>query len=385
MIGDDDKISIGGDVAAPEDFRFQPPVEKCALRSTHRETAEPLQRPRQARSVRIGELRIRRHARTSVATGLSGEQLQVRDGAQVRNFLRRDIPTRALADQLADFRQCERVEAEVFDQPRLGRDVNRLGGDCGERLGEPRLDFGIGGLGFDGIRANVEHSPQGRRYVRAFDLAGARARQFGVGEAENPDSFVRAELAPDPVEVGAEPIFHRAATFSACVRWDDQRGDLLALSDLQADDSHLLDVLGTSVIFFQLLDVDVVAAGIDDHFLGAADDVQAAIIVETPEVSGVKPSVGQNFGGRSLVAIVTRHHIRTVHDYLADRTRRGHQLDLDAVQRSAYRTDLLRFVGSRDGENGRPLSQAVAFEERDADVVEKFGDAMWQGGAAAYG
>ena len=65
----------------------------------------------------------------SVAARLSGEELQVRDGAQVGDFLGSNLAACALADQLADFGECERVEAQVLDQPRRGRDVDRLGGD----------------------------------------------------------------------------------------------------------------------------------------------------------------------------------------------------------------------------------------------------------------
>ena len=116
-----------------------------------------------------------------------------------------------------------------------------------ERLGEPGLDLGVCGIGVGVARANVEHPPQHRGYVGAFDLASARARQFGVGEAEDSDSFVRAEFARDFVEVAAQPIFHGAAALSARVGGHDQRRDLLALADLQADDRHLLDVLRTAV------------------------------------------------------------------------------------------------------------------------------------------
>ena len=139
----------------------------------------------------------------------------------------------------------------------------------------------------------------------------------------------------------------------------------------------------SAVNFLELLDVDIVAAGIDDNFLGTPDNVQTPVVIEAPEVSGVKPSVAQNFGGRGLVAIVTGHHVRPVRDYLANRSRRRHQLDLDAVQWASHRADLQRFVGPRDSQNRCAFSQTVAFEQRNADVVEKLRDAMGQGGTAA--
>ena len=147
----------------------------------------------------------------------------------------------------------------------------------------------------------------------------------------------------------AQPILDRAAALAACVRGHHQRGDLLALSDLQADDRHLLDVLRTAVNFFELVDIDVVAAGIDDDFLGAPDDIQAPVVVEAPEVAGMQPSVAQNFGGRGLVAIVALPSRWA----RARRSRRsiavaGIELDLDAVERLADRADSQRFVGPRD-------------------------------------
>src|ERR1039458_869589 len=91
MIRDDDEVAIGGDVAAPEDLRFQPSVEYCALGSAHRESAEPFQRRRQARSVGFSELCVRGHPMASVGARLGGEELEVRDGAQIGNFLRRNL------------------------------------------------------------------------------------------------------------------------------------------------------------------------------------------------------------------------------------------------------------------------------------------------------
>src|SRR4029077_10440237 len=95
VIRADDEFAIGRDVPAPENLRLQPSVENCLRGPAYCKTPEPLKRRWQARNVRLGELRIRRHPRTSVAAGLSGEELQVRDGAKVANFFRRDIAARA--------------------------------------------------------------------------------------------------------------------------------------------------------------------------------------------------------------------------------------------------------------------------------------------------
>ena len=153
----------------------------------------------------------------------------------------------------------------------------------------------------------------------AFDLARARARQLGVGEAQDADALVRAESRADLLEMGAQPILDRAAAFAARVGGHHQRGDLLTLADLQADDRHFLDVRRMAVNLFELVDVDIVAAGIDDHVLGAADDVEPPVVVEAAEVAGVQPSVVQHLVGGGLVAIVTRHHVRPAREDLADR------------------------------------------------------------------
>ena len=81
-----------------------------------------------------------------------------------------------------------------------------------------------------------------------------------------------------------------------------------------------------AVNFFELVDIDVVAAGIDDDVFGAADDVQTPVVVEAAEVAGMKPSVLQHFVGRGLVAIVTGHHVGPVRDNLADSSGRGRRV-----------------------------------------------------------
>ena len=49
-----------------------------------------------------------------------------------------------------------------------------------------------------------------------------------------------------------------------------------------------------AVGFFDFVDVDVIAAGVDDDVLGAPHDIQAALVVEAAEVAGMQPSVLQS-------------------------------------------------------------------------------------------
>ena len=103
-------------------------------------------------------------------------------------------------------------------------------GDLRERLGEPRLDLGADRRALLGVA--FEHPLERTDDLGALDLARARARQFGVGEAQDADALVRAETRADFLEMGAQLVFHRAAAFTARVRRHHQRRDLLALGDL---------------------------------------------------------------------------------------------------------------------------------------------------------
>src|SRR5262249_30532611 len=130
---------------------------------------------------------------------------------------------------------------------------------------------------FLALATRLEHQAQKVGDLGSLYLAGAGSRQLGISEANDPDALVRAQLLRDLIEMGSQSILDGTAALSARVRRHDQRRDLFALSDLEADDGHLLDVFGVAVNLFELVDVDVVAAGIDDDFLGAADDVESAV------------------------------------------------------------------------------------------------------------
>ncbi len=141
-----------------------------------------------------------------------------------------------------------------------------------------------------------------------------------------------------------------------------------------------------AVSFLEFVDVDVVAAGVDDHFLGAADDVEIAFAVEASEIAGMEPSVAQHRVGRGLIVVVTRHHVGSASENLTDvRTILESQFDLDSWNRLAHRSRPHRLVGTGGGEHGRAFGESVAFEQTDAYVVEEFGDSFGESRAAADG
>src|SRR5579885_410073 len=139
-----------------------------------------------------------------------------------------------------------------------------------------------------------------------------------------------------------------------------------------------------AVGLFEFVDVDIVAAGIDDYLLGAPDDIQHPLFVETPEISRMQPSVAQDFVRRRLVAVITRHHVRPAGDDLSNSVRLAVQLYFDSVERTPDRTDDQGLVGMRCAQNRRRFGKTVAFEQPDSDIVEELGHTAGQGGPAAH-
>ena len=361
MIRDDQKIAIGRNVAAPDDPRFQPSVESGAL-SVLRTADSPsrLQRRWQIERVGLREAAHRTAARTPFCRSLAGCR-----SSTVRRFASSsgaEIASRAFtAIMLAEFRQRQRIESQILDQPRCRGDVARARWRLARAFRRATVSTSDWCYGVVRALVSVDHPPQHRGDLGALDLARARARQFGVGEAQDADALVRIESRATLSKCAPQLILDRAAALAACIRGHHQRRDLFALGDLQADDREFLADMRMAVSFLKLVDVDIVAARIDDDVLGAAHDVQAALIVETAEVAGMQPSVLQHVVGGGLIAIVTRHHVGPVAPTIsADRSASvGHaSFDLDADQRLADRTRLQRFVGTRDAQHRRRLQSA---------------------------
>src|SRR6266481_4895038 len=118
--------------------------------------------------------------------------------------------------------------------------------------------------------------------------------------------------------MGAELVLDRAAALAARVGGYGQRGDLFALRDLEADDGEFLDVLRMAVGLFELVDVNVVAGGVDDDVLGAADDIERTVVLEASEVARADPSFAHHLVGRGLVAVIPPHHLGSAREYFPD-------------------------------------------------------------------
>ena len=225
------------------------------------------------------------------------------------------------------------MQASRARDPRSPRRPRDLGGDTrdlGQSLREPRLDLAAEGR--SRLRLAFDHPAEHRDDVGAFDLASTRSRQLGICEAQDADAAMRIQAGADFFEMFAQALFDRPSAFALCVLRHYQRCDLFALRDLQSDDGQFLEVSRMAVDLFELVDIDVVAAGVDDHVLGAADDEQPPIAIETTEVAGMKPAFLQDFVGGGLVMVITDHHVGAARDDLADvATVLCVELDLDAA------------------------------------------------------
>src|SRR5713101_2667923 len=284
---------------------------------------------------------------------------------------------------LAQFGEGERIEAEVFDEACRGRDARCAAGDLRERLRKPWLDLAADGRAFLGV--TFEHPMQNRDDLGALYLTRAGARQFRVGEAQDADALVRVQARADFFEGGAELVLDGTAALAARVGGYGQRGDLFALRDFEADDGEFLDVLRMAVGLFEFVDVNVVAAGVDDDVLGAADDVERTVVVEASEVTRAEPSFADHLVGRGLVTVIAAHHVGSAREYFADARAVGRvEFYFDAREGLADRAQDQCIAGARDAQYRRRLGEPVTLEQLDADVVEKLRDALRQGRAAAY-
>lgn len=70
---------------------------------------------------------------------------------------------------------------------------------------------------------------------------------------------------------------------------------------------------------FDVIGIDVLAVGSDDHFFAASDDGELPALVEATEVSGVKPSVGVEHarGGFGIIR-VAGHHVGAAREDFTD-------------------------------------------------------------------
>ncbi len=214
-------------------------------------------------------MRIRRELRA--ITAFRQQLLQIIDRADRGELLAAQLMSAALGDLFREFRQRKRIEPQIFYQARRRGDLDALLSDLLKGMCEPWNDL----LGRRLLLAAMllEHPPQQFRDFGPFDLAGPRPWQIAIGKAQDADAFVRAQMVADLVEVRAQTIFDRPAAFAAGISGDNQRRHLLGAADGQTHHGHLLDIRRMAVGLLELIDINVVAAGIDDYVLGASDDI----------------------------------------------------------------------------------------------------------------
>jgi len=125
---------------------------------------------------------------------------------------------------------------------------------------------------------------------------------------------------------------------------------------------HGLDLAG--------VDVDPAA---DEHVLGAAHDVEVAVVVESAQVAGSQPPVDQGLGGLIGVAPVAGHHLLAFHPDFAHFSGRDEvatvvmEFDPDARYRPATRFQQLGACGQ---------GQVVVLGQQSGDIGYALGDAV---------
>ena len=150
--------------------------------------------------------------------------------------------------------------------------------------------------------------------------------------------------------------------------------DFLIAVDGAADHGRLHDIAMRIEHRLDLRRIDV-EARTDDHFLGAADDMEA-IAVEAREIAGIEPALridrlGREIGG----AVVAAHHVAAAYVKLADLavadrdTVDRPDAGLDARQQRSNRLIAAWCIEAHAGYSGRALGDAVAVGKRQPELA----------------
>ena len=116
-------------------------------------------------------------------------------------------------------------------------------------------------------------------HVAALDRALGGLGQIAVPEVQHLDALPERQLGRHLAEVLLDALADLGGATASLVAFevDDHRArDLLADAVGEADDGQLLDVRAVAVELLELVGVDVLAVGVDDDVLLAADEVQVA-------------------------------------------------------------------------------------------------------------
>ena len=206
----------------------------------------------------------------------------------------------------------------------------------------------------------------GRRQAVLQDLARRRRRQ-GVEH----DDFARPLVGRQM----AAGVRRQLLDGGGAARQQLHIGhDLLVGMDGAADDRRLDDRRVGVQDRFDLGRIDV-EARTDDQLLGAPGDEQR-LAFEAREVAGVEPAVAvDGRGSRVRRAVVAAHDVGAAHMQLADlavwhrRPVAAHQAHLDAGQDRADRAVRARCVGADAGNARCAFGDAVAIEQRLAELL----------------
>src|ERR1019366_3359540 len=133
----------------------------------------------------------------------------------------------------------------------------------------------------------------------------------------------------------------------------------LGSAHVDPDDRELVDVRHRSEAALDVVGVDVLAVGRDDHVLDAPEDLQPALLVDATDVARVQPALGVDrlAGGAGIG--VPDHHVGAARDDLTHAPVVGVvDAQLDARDRLADAGFEAR-AGPGHGEDRSRLGQAV--------------------------
>ncbi len=395
VVRDDEHVPVVRDVGDADDLRVVEPVVERALPEPEQPPPEPRDRGRdrdllvagghgRRGPLRLGRVPARRggdHAR-ELARRLHVLQMP-RD--------RRGHPR--LLERGGELREHQAVEAEIGREARLVRHLGaRPAGHLGEQVEEPAVARAVLDRGLPRppslLRGGLEPE-QLLAHEAALHLARRGLRQLAVVDVPHLHALRERERRGDRAHVRLEPRAHLVAIVLAVLGHDDE-GDLLPRAVGQPDHAELLHELRIAVRLLDLVGVDVLAVGIDDDVLLAADEREVPLRVELPEIAGLEPPAVEHLGGLLRVhagalpaAPVAEHHVRPAREDLPDAVRvRVRDPELHPGQRrpdAPLRRGLVRL---RHRQHRRGLGEAVPLEQIEAELPERLLDLGIERGAA---
>ena len=126
------------------------------------------------------------------------------------------------------------------------------------------------------------------------------------------------------------------------------------------EDRNLLYVRVLEVVGFQLVRINVLAIGQDNHFLLSSGDEEISPIVHSSQVPGEEPSITPHLRRRLRIPIIAVHDNLSAYRHVSYAAFiRIHNLDLNSRKRLPYRAQHIVFGAGRRCRTAR-LRQAVS-------------------------